>query len=326
MKNVTGNRMRLIKMLLPLLAVALFLAACGQTPVSAPAESAVSDENNAEPITEEATEPPVTESAVERPVTEGAVEVAGDDRGTDQITTSGTRFTTPEAPQPVAVSGSGCVVAIDPGHQQKGNYEKEPDGPGSSTKKYKVSGGAVGASTGTPEYEITLQIALKLQKQLEQRGYMVVMTRTTNDVDISNSERAAIANDAGADAFIRIHADSSEVASANGATALCQSRANPYNGDLYLQSRKLAEDVVGSLSTATGCRNRGVTETDTMSGINWCRVPCAIIEVGFLSNVAEEQLLVSDSYQQSVAAGIADGVERFLTDVDADGQRFLRVR
>lgn len=291
--------MRLMKMLLPILVVALALCACGQTPVSAPAESAVQDENNAEPA---------TESTVKLPVTEGAMELSGDDR----VITGGTRFTTPEEPQPVVVTGSKYVVAIDPGHQQKGNYEKELDGPGSATKKYKVSGGAVGTVTGTPEYEITLQIALKLQKQLEQRGYTVVMTRTTNDVDISNSERAAIANDAVADAFIRIHADSSEVASANGATALCQSASNPYNGNLYPQSRKLAEDVVGSLSAVTGCRNRGVTETDTMSGINWCRVPCTIIEVGFLSNATEEQLLVSDSYQESVAAGIAGGVDRFL--------------
>ena len=299
--------MRLTKRLFPLITVAIFLSACGQTAASVPAEPAISDENNAEPVKE------------------SALEVSGDDRGTDQIAAGGTRFTTPEEPQsvavsgsgyevplPVAVSDSGYVVAIDPGHQRKGNYGKEPDGPGSSTTKYKVSGGAVGTSTGTPEYEITLQIALKLQKKLEQRGYTVVMTRMTNDVDISNSERAGIANDSGADAFIRIHADSSEVATASGATALCQSASNPYNGNLYPQSRALAEDVVNSLSAATGCRNRGVTETDTMSGINWCKVPCTIIEVGFLSNAEEEQLLVSDSYQDSIAAGIADGVKRYL--------------
>ena len=109
------------------------------------------------------------------------------------------------------------VVVIDAGHQSKGNSAKEPNGPGSKTMKAKVTSGTSGCSTGTPEYKLNLKVAKKLKKELKARGYKVVMVRTKHDIDISNVERAKVANRAGADAFIRIHANSSESSSVSGA-------------------------------------------------------------------------------------------------------------
>lgn len=205
------------------------------------------------------------------------------------------------------------VIAIDAGHQQKGNSSLEPNGPGSKTKKAKVTSGTSGSATGLPEYKLNLQVAKKLKKELEDRGYKVVMIRTKHNVNISNVKRAQIANEANADAFVRIHANSAGDSSVQGALTIAPTNQNKYlSKKIKKESRKLSDKVLKAFCKATGARNRGILYTDTMTGINWCTVPVTIVEMGFMSNRAEDRKMASASYQKKMVKGIADGLEAYL--------------
>ena len=207
---------------------------------------------------------------------------------------------------------NGIVVVIDAGHQGKGNSLKEPDGPGSSVLKAKVSSGTTGCATGINEYVLNLEVSLKLRDELKARGYQVVMIRESHDINISNSERAKFANKIGADAFIRIHANSTTNSSVYGVETICQTKNNPYNAALYKASRKLSDCVLDEFVNSTGAKKRDVWETDTMSGINWCQVPVTILEMGFMSNPEEDKLINDKEYQEKMVQGVANGIDKYF--------------
>lgn len=206
----------------------------------------------------------------------------------------------------------GKIVAIDAGHQQRGDSSTEPVGPGSSVKKAKVAGGATGAATGTPEYKLTLKVAKRLKKELEARGYEVYMIRSKNNVNISNKKRAQMANKSGADIYIRLHADASSSSSAAGASALYPSAANPYVKAWSKPSKKLSRCILDAYCKSTGIRNRGLVVRNDLTGTNWSKLPVTLIEMGFLSNPSEDRKMQKASMQKKMAAGIADGVDAYF--------------
>lgn len=288
-----------------LLALLLLTGCSAGKSAPEPAAPTPAAQEASEEQTTQASTPPPTQAPTE-PATEPV---------TEPLTQPPTEAVTEPSTEPTQRQS---IVCIDPGHQSHGNSDKEPNGPGSSKMKAKVTGGARGVSTGRYEYELNLEVSLKLRDELESRGYQVVMVRTENDVDISNVERSQVANDAGADAFVRIHANGSESSSARGAMTICMTPSNPYNSELYLRSRALSDAVLDALVEETGCRREYVWETDTMTGINWCQVPVTIVEMGYLSNPEEDRLLFDADYQQKIVTGIANGLDNYFTQFPSE--------
>lgn len=217
------------------------------------------------------------------------------------------------------------VIAIDAGHQKAGNNEHEPVGPGAIDTQAKVSWGTVGSFTKIPEYELNLQVALYLRDELIQRGYSVVMIRETNEVDISNAERAAIANKYRADAFVRIHANGMNDASRAGALMVCHTARNPYPdcAAVYPESRLLSDCILEDYCKVTNMDRLYVWETDTKAGTNWSQVPTTILEMGFMTNESDDQRMATDAFRKEAARGIANGLDsyfRHMEDTEASSE------
>ena len=204
------------------------------------------------------------------------------------------------------------IVVLDPGHSSVVAGGTEPLGPGSSEQKSADTSGTSGVSTGLPEYELTLRVSQKLKTELENRGYTVILTRDTNNVPVSCVQRAETAKEAGADAFVRIHANGSEDSSVQGAMTICITPDNPFYPGLYAQSRALSDSIITELCAATGCENDSVWETDSMSGNNWSKVPATIVEMGYMTNPEEDELMATDEYQNKLTQGIANGIDAYF--------------
>jgi N-acetylmuramoyl-L-alanine amidase len=250
---------------------------------------------------------PATTSTNARPATTATVTSTAPSSSTSEAATT----TTGEA---TTTSNwlAGKVVTIDPGHQAQADSGLEPIGPGSSTKKAKVSSGTASPTTGTPESEVTLAVGLKVRDALEALGVKVVMTRTTQNVDVSNSERAKIANKADADLAIRIHCDGSTDHSVRGLSTLYPASIKGWTDDIAATSKKAASVVHRALIAATGAADRGTRERSDLTGFNWSDVPDVLVEMGYMTNAAEDKLLESQAYQDKIVQGMVNGIVEFL--------------
>ena len=219
----------------------------------------------------------------------------------------------PPSPGPTSpVPGHRDTVVIDPGHQGKGDSRPEPVGPGSSQTKPRVSSGTRGVATGIPESELVLAVSLKLRDALVAAGVDVVMTRTTQDVDLSNIQRAQIANQAGADLFVRIHADGHDDPATAGIHVLYPAVIGGWTDDIAAVSKKAAALAQHELIAATGAKDRGIDARSDMTGFNWSDVPVILPEIGFMTNAAEDRLLATPAYQDAIVGALARAIVQFL--------------
>ncbi|API92459.1 N-acetylmuramoyl-L-alanine amidase CwlD [Virgibacillus pantothenticus] len=194
---------------------------------------------------------------------------------------------------------SGKTIVIDPGH----------GGP---------DGGAVGKDD-TQEKDISLEVSKKVQKYLQQVGAIVYLTRET-DKDLASPDvkglskrksedirnRLAFINKKEADFFITLHLNALPSSKWRGA----QTFYNP----LKDENKHLAEMIQAELIRNLENTNRAALAINNVYLLKHAEVPGALVEIGFLSNAEERELLKDSDYQQKVAASIYKGILRYITE------------
>ncbi len=219
----------------------------------------------------------------------------------------------PHTPPAAVRELEGKIICIDPGHGQFTKGYKEPIGPGATEMKAAFVSGTSGAYQ--TEAEFNLKMAYLLKGMLEEKGAEVHMTRSDENAALSNIGRAEFANDLGCDMVVRIHADGSENTSAKGISVLIPAQ-NQYLNDPYVlsASKNAGQYVLDSMISAAGAENRGLILRDDLTGFNWTKVPCILVECGFMSNPEDDMLLADENYRILLARGITNGlIEYYMT-------------
>ena len=200
----------------------------------------------------------------------------------------------------------GVVIGINPGHQKAGINTLYPMAPGSSVKKVGCKVGTQGLKTRTPEYVVALEVGIKLRDILVANGATVIMTRTSNDVYLTNIQRAAILNDANVDAAIQLHC--------NGGATSAYGMSTYYrtSGDWVEESRWLSTCLLNHTLATTSASNKGVHVCNTYMSLNWSFTPACLIEMGYLTNTQEELKLVDPDYQDQLAWGMYYGLLEYF--------------
>jgi len=217
-----------------------------------------------------------------------------------------------EMPYETTLSNDGCLlnlniacvkeennnvktVVIDPGH---GSY---------SERGYDT--GAVGPS-GLYESDVVLDIGSRVEELLIEKEIRVVMTRG-NEANLTLEDRANIANELCADAFISIHANSSVSSTLNGTTTYYYAPLET-NLETQREERKcLAESIQNKMLETLGRNNLGVRQ-ENFAVLRCTTVPSVLVETAFISNSEEEKLLADGQFCGEAARAIAEGIWEFL--------------
>lgn len=162
--------------------------------------------------------------------------------------------------------------------------------------------GSVGPG-GNLEKIIALKVVRKLQSILV-KGHCVILSRY-DDSYVSLKERCDLANVHSADIFVSIHCNSAGVATATGIETFHHPKSK--NGI------RLAKEIQAQLVKATGLADRKAkVHKDKLYVLYHTQMPAVLVEIGFINNHIEEQLIASEEYQEKCAEAIARGIESYF--------------
>lgn len=204
------------------------------------------------------------------------------------------------------------MIVIDPGHQRYADYRLEKAGPKSEKWMPKMPASTYGVATGQAEYQLTLNVAKYLKKDLEKLGYKVKLTREKNVIAKSVKERADFAQKNKADLYIQLHADGMTNAQASGLYVITPSKANPYTKDIYKNSQKLGQSIISvTKKQKVAIYKKGQIKMDDLAALNWAKMPTALVELGYLNNAKDDVKLSKNAYQEKLAKTLAKGVTEY---------------
>jgi N-acetylmuramoyl-L-alanine amidase len=165
--------------------------------------------------------------------------------------------------------------------------------------------GAIGAA-GTLEKDVTLDIAMRLQRELMRHGAEVIMTRDTA-VDLSMGDRFERSIEAWPDLFVSIHANSIGLASDPMAVS---GTSTYYRHEVF----KPLSDLVYDELLQMDLREFGVIGSFNFSLSWFTQFPNVLVETAFISHPGDEVLLIDPDFQHQMARRIVAGLERFVLE------------
>ncbi len=208
----------------------------------------------------------------------------------------------------------GRAIGVNAGHQSTKDKTMEPVSPDpGSPKQLSVSVGTYGRWTYVPEYKLTLIVALQLRDALKAKGAYVFMVRTTNDVRIGNAKRCIMMNDAGVDLAIVIHADGNDKPTLHGLHVLQPASRGYQRGTVLTNSQRFAKVMLEKEIAATGAKNLGLSTRRDLLSFNWCKMPVCLVEMGYMTNKAEDNLLNTAAYQRKLVSGMVAGIQAYYS-------------